>query len=58
MGTDRLNELGREWEEKFAFYYQQLAVVNSRDSASRFVKPVRIERPRPQALEEVVRSAR
>jgi fructose/tagatose bisphosphate aldolase len=58
MEPDLLAALGREWEEKFAFYYQQLAVVNSRDMVNRYVKPARIERPRPQALEEVARSAR
>lgn len=58
MEPDKLAELGREWEEKFAFYYQQLAVGDSRDIVKRYVKPVRIARPRPQALEEVAKSAR
>ena len=58
MDPNELTALGREWEEKFAFYYQQLAVVNSRDTVARFVEPTRIARPRPQVLEEVSKSAR
>ncbi len=58
MDSNTLAALGREWEEKFAFYYQQLAVVNSRDIVDRYVKPTLIARPRPQALEEVSKLAR
>ena len=58
MDSSTLAALGREWEEKFAFYYQQLAVVNSREIVDRYVKPTRITRPQPQALEEVARLAR
>ncbi len=42
--------LGKELEEKFAFYYQQLAVANTRELVDRWIKPVRVSRPVPESL--------
>jgi fructose/tagatose bisphosphate aldolase len=42
--------LGKELEAKFAFYYQQLAVGNTRDLVDRWVKPVHVGRPMPDSL--------
>lgn len=48
--------LGREWEEKFAFMFEQLAVVETRSLVDSWIKPARVARPKPKALEEVAPS--
>lgn len=53
LPEDTRAALGRELEDKFAFYYQQLEVPNTRDLVDRWVKPVQISRPLPRAVEEV-----
>ena len=45
--------LGRELEAKFAFYYQQLSVTNTRQMVDQWVKPVPVARPMPGGLEAV-----
>ena len=42
--------LGHELEEKFAFYYQQLSVTDSREMVDRWVKPEKVSRPKPTPL--------
>lgn len=43
-------DLRQELEEKFAFYYQQLAVVGTREEVDRRVKPVPVSHPKPDTL--------
>ena len=50
LPAETRDALGRELEAKFAFYYQQLAVANTRDLVDQWVKPVRISRPLPASL--------
>ncbi len=42
--------LGAELQQKFAFYYQQLHVANTRELVERWAKPVKVSRPAPESL--------
>lgn len=42
--------ISRELEEKFAFYYQQLSVVDSKPMVDRWIKPEKVSRPKPTGL--------
>ena len=42
--------LSGELEGKFAFYYQQLAVIDSKPMVDQWIKPLRISRPKPTGL--------
>lgn len=42
--------LGEELQQKFAFYYRQLAVTNTRELVDRWIKPVRVSRTVPESL--------
>ena len=42
--------IGRELEEKFTFLFQKLNAVDTRALVNRYVKPIRIKKPAPEAL--------
>ncbi len=53
MAEDVKSQLCGALEQKFAFYYQQLSVVDTRDLVDRWIKPAQVSRPRPKQLQEV-----
>jgi fructose-bisphosphate aldolase class II len=49
--------LAKAYDEKFSFLFTQLAVVNTRDTVDRFVKPVEQHKPQPHPDLVVVEAA-
>ncbi len=50
MPTEVKQALCGELERKFAFYYQQLSVTDSRQMVEQWIKPEKISRPKPTGL--------
>ena len=55
LSPERKAAIGRELEEKFTFYYEQLSVGNTREAVGKYVKPQQTSLPKPRALEEVAK---
>jgi len=42
--------IGQELEEKFVFLFQKLNATNTEALVNRYIKPIKVEKPCPQAL--------
>lgn len=42
--------IGQELEEKFTFLFQKLNATNTEALVNRYIKPIRVEKPRPEEL--------
>ncbi len=57
LPADVKGRLAKAYEEKFSFLFTQLAVVNTRETVDRFVKPVEQHKPQPHPDLAVVEAA-
>ena len=46
--------IGQELEEKFTFLFQKLNATNTEALVNRYIKPIRVEKPRPEELAKSV----
>jgi fructose/tagatose bisphosphate aldolase len=57
LPADVKARLAKDYDEKFTFLFTQLAVVNTRETVDRFVKPVEQHKPQPHPDLAVVEAA-
>ena len=57
LPADVKARLAKAYDEKFSFLFTQLAVVNTRETVDRFVKPLEHHKPQPHPDLVVVEAA-